>query len=85
MGSAIAERLLAQGHRLTMWNRTAGLSHQDKQLAKSVDFLLLALAWLDQLASADNGETSTFPHMPCRTMFCGARGIHLTSCSDHRD
>ena len=24
MGSAIAERLLAQGHRLTVWNRTAG-------------------------------------------------------------
>ena len=23
MGSAIAERLLAQGHRLTVWNRTA--------------------------------------------------------------
>ena len=24
MGSAIVERLLAQGHRLTVWNRTAG-------------------------------------------------------------
>ena len=24
MGSAIAERLLAQGHRLTVWNRTSG-------------------------------------------------------------